>query len=388
MASMDRTARTEEAHPRLVDALLAVGMALAVSVVIAADLEGTGQAQPAAYLFALCFGLLMLARRRFPRTVLAVTILGIFAYYALGYPPIGISLPAVAAAYSAAEANRTRWAAGAGAVLIAVSAYFRIKEGQPTAYLVSYELITNIALIAAAIALGVTVRMRRESRAQQERLNLLTAAQHAREAEQRIHDERIRMARDLHDVIGHTMSVISVHSNVAAEAIGNDDGAATRAIEQIRTATSETMKELRSTVKLLRSPESGNGRTAVGLDGVEQLFGSARETGLEVDASVTVAPDELSGTIDAAAYRIVQESLTNVIRHAHASSVRVTAGVEDGVLRLEIADDGSGSEAAASSGHGLIGMRERATQLGGYLSAEKTPAGFVVRAQLPAKLEP
>ncbi|HEX2248319.1 MAG TPA: histidine kinase, partial [Arthrobacter sp.] len=357
---MDRTARTEEAHPRLVDALLAVGMALAVSVVIAADLEGTGQARPAAYLFAVCFGLLMLARRRFPRTILAVTILGIFAYYALGYPPIGISLPAVAAAYSAAEADRTRWAVGAGAVLIAVAAYFRINEGLPTAYLVSYELITNVALIAAAIALGVTVRMRRESRAQQERLNLLTAAQHAREAEQRIHEERLRMARDLHDVIGHTMSVISVHSNVAAEAIGNDDGAASRAIEQIRTAASETMKELRSTVKLLRSPQSDTGRTAMGLDGVEQLLSSARETGLAVDAAITVVPGELSGTIDAAAYRIVQESLTNVIRHARASSVKVAAGVEDGVLRLEIADNGSGSETAASSGHGLIGMRERA----------------------------
>jgi signal transduction histidine kinase len=385
-----------QADPRTVDALLAAGMALAVAVVIAADLEGTGRASLPAYLFAAGFGALLLVRRRYPRAVLVLTVLGIFGYYALGFPPIGIALPAVGAMYSAAEQGRTRDA-------MAVSAYFRISEGQPQSYLFSYELVTNIALIAAAIALGVAVRMQRETRLQQERLDALAAAERARHAEGLVHAERMRMARDLHDVIGHTMSVISLHSNVAAEAIGHDDGAASRAVEQIRAAASETMKELRSTVRLLRTQHQEDVRSTVGLEGVGRLAEAARETGLDVNLAITVAPGELSTTIDAAAYRIIQESLTNVLRHSGASAVRIDAAVDGGILTLEVTDNGdpnagrrAGAGASAgeppmevSNGHGIVGMRERATALGGYLSTTgPSPGGFSVRAQLPARLDP
>jgi signal transduction histidine kinase len=384
-------------RPLRVDALLATGMALAIAVVIAADLEKTGRASLPAYLFAAGFGGLLLVRRRYPRAVLVLTVLGIFVYYALGFPPIGIALPAVGAMYSAAELDRTRDAMAAGAALVAVSAYFRISEGQPQSYLFSYELVTNIALIAAAIALGVAVRMQRETRLQQQRLDALAAAERARHAEGLVHAERMRMARDLHDVIGHTMSVISLHSNVAAEAIGHDDGAASRAVEQIRSAASETMTELRSTVKLLRTPHQEDVRSTVGLEGVGRLAQAARETGLEVNMAINVAPGELSATIDAAAYRIIQESLTNVLRHSGASAVRIGAAVDSGILTVEVTDNGvtaagfgSGQPAMeASSGHGIVGMRERAGALGGHLSTTgPSPGGFSVRAQLPARLGP
>jgi signal transduction histidine kinase len=384
-------------RPLRVDALLAAGMALAIAVVIAADLEKTGRASLPGYLFAAGFGALLLARRRYPRAVLVLTILGIFGYYALGFPPIGIALPAVGAMYSAAERGRTRDAMAAGAVLVAVSAYFRISEGQPQSYLFSYELITNIALIAAAIALGVAVRMQRETRLQQERLNALAAAERSRHAEGLVQAERMRMARDLHDVIGHTMSVISLHSNVAAEAIGHDDGAASRAVEQIRAAASETMKELRSTVRLLRTQHQEDFRSTVGLDGVGRLAEAARETGLDVNLAINVAAGELSTTIDAAAYRIIQESLTNVLRHSGASAVRIGATVDSGILTLEVTDNGVPGAGAGigerplevSSGHGIVGMRERATALGGYVSTTgPSPGGFCVKAQLPARLDP
>jgi signal transduction histidine kinase len=394
-----------QASPPRVDSLLAAGMALAIAVVIAADLEGTGRASLPAYLFAAGFGALLLVRRRYPRAVLVLTVLGIFGYYAVGFPPIGISLPAVGAMYSAAEQDRTRDAAAAGAVLVAVSAYFRISEGQPQSYLFSYELVTNIALIAAAIALGVAVRMQRETRIQQVRLDALAAAERARHAESLVHAERMRMARDLHDVIGHTMSVISLHSNVAAEAIGHDDGVASRAVEQIRTAASETMKELRSTVRLLRTPHQEDVRSSVGLEGVGRLAEAARETGLDVNLAINVGPGELSTTIDAAAYRIIQESLTNVLRHSGASAVRIGASVDGDILTLEVTDNGIpgagvrgrvGTSAGAGeplmkvpNGHGIVGMRERVTALGGYLSTTgPSPGGFSVRAQLPARLDP
>jgi signal transduction histidine kinase len=210
----------------------------------------------------------------------------------------------------------------------------------------------------------------------------------------------MRMARDLHDVVGHTMSVISLHSNVAAEAIGHDDGAASRAVEQIRGAASETMKELRSTVRLLRTPHQDDLRSTVGLSGVGRLAEAARETGLDVDLAVSVAPGELSTTIDAAAYRIIQESLTNVLRHSGASAVKIGAAVDKGILTLEVTDNGTaaagnGTAAAGeisnhpSKGHGIIGMRERATTLGGYVSTTgPSRDGFSVHARLPARLDP
>lgn len=304
--------------------------------------------------------------------------------------------------FSAAEQDRTRDASAAGAALVSVSAYFRISEGQPQSYLFGYELVTNMALIAAAIALGVAVRMQRETRLQQKRLDALAAAERARHAEGLVHAERMRMARDLHDVIGHTMSVISLHSNVAVEAIGGDDDAASRAVEQIRAAASETMKELRSTVRLLRTPDQEDVRSTVGLEGVGRLAEAARETGLAVKLAINVAPGELSTTIDAAAYRIIQESLTNVLRHSGASAVRIVASVDGGILTLEVTDNGnpdtgvrgrvdagaSGPSVEVPNGNGIVGMRERATALGGYLSTTgPSVGGFSVRAQLPARLD-
>ena len=384
------TESVTSADRRLVDVLLAVATTLAVAVVIAADFAGFDRRDPPAYLFALGFGLLVLARRRAPRLVLVLTVLGIFTYYALQFPPIGIALPAVAALYSAAEVGRTRWAVGAGLVLVSVSAYFRIAEGLPTDYLLSYELLTNVALVAAAIALGVSVRSRRETRLHQEELRAVMAAEQVREAEHRVQAERMRIARDLHDVVGHTMSVIAVHGNVAAEAIGHDDAAARRAVDQIRSATAATMRDLRATVRVLRSPGTDVERGAVGLSGVAHLVDRAREAGVDVDLDLDVPEGHLDGAIDAAAYRIVQESLTNVIRHSGAGRAAVTARVRDGGLEIIVTDDGRGAPVARPDGAatGLAGMRERIALLGGQLSAGPGDnGGFVVRARLPARLE-
>ncbi len=389
------------ADPRVVDLVLAIAMTLAIGVVIAANFEGARSSSPAAYLFAVGFGVLVAVRRRAPRTMLVLTLLGIFAYYALGFPVIGIALPAVAALYSAAELGFTWWAAGAGTVLVAVSGYFRIVDGQPTAYLYGYELVTNVALVAAAIALGVAVRLTRQARADAERVRVLAAAEQSLAAEQRIQAERMHLARDLHDVVGHNLSVVALHAGVASEAVGRDDAAARAALEHVRTATSGTLHELRATVKLLRRPvdstASGpaNRRDAppaasTGLAGLDALVGPARATGLDVEVDVDVPPGTLDATVDAAAFRIVQESLTNVLRHADARRVRVLAAVDDGQLRVEVADDGRGTGATSpdgAHGSGIPGMRERAALLGGTLTVGDAPdGGFTVVADLPARL--
>jgi signal transduction histidine kinase len=374
---------------RLLDGLLAMVMTLTVAVVIAADLENSGRRDPAAYLFAIVFGALVLARRRAPRLMVVLTVLGIFAYYTLDFPPIGIALPAAAALYCAADAGRTWWAFGAGLLLIVVAAVARIADGLPTSYLISYEFLTNVALAAAATALGVNVRLRRQARFHQEQLFASQAAEQAREAEHRLQAERMAIARDLHDAVGHTMSIIAVHANVAAEAIGSDDLAARRAVEEIREATGATMRELRGTVKVLRSPGGDVERGALGLSGIWRLVDSAREAGVEVDLDLDVPDGRLDGAIDAAGYRIVQESLTNVIRHSGARRAAVTARLHDSRLELVISDDGHGRAASgtATTGAGLIGMQERTTMLGGDFCAGNGDRGFVVRAVLPARLD-
>ncbi|EHR50265.1 signal transduction histidine kinase [Saccharomonospora marina XMU15] len=384
-----KPASPDGVDPRVVDAVLAVAMALAVAVVIAADLERTGRAVPAAYLFAAGFGVLVLARRRAPRVVLWLTVLGIFAYYTFGFPPIGIALPAIAALYSAAERSHLRSAAIAGVVLTAVAAYARIEEGLPTAYVASYEFLTNVALVAAAIAFGYSVHLRREARSQQERLNALTVLEQELAAENRVNTERMRIARDMHDVVGHGMSVIVLHGNVAAEAIGHDEAAAARAVQRIRDAAATTMRDLRATVKLLRTPGAGaDEREAVGLSALPNLCRVARDAGVVAELRMDADPERVDGAVSAAAYRVVQEALTNVIRHADAACVRVRVRMAGDELEVEVADDGRGSVAAQDrDGHGIAGMTERVTLLGGTLSARNgTAGGFVVRARIPARL--
>lgn len=375
--------------PRVTDVVLALAMALVVAVVIAADPAAVRHAGPGAYLFAVGFGALVLLRRRAPRTMLVITVLAVFVYYALQFAPIGTALPAIAALYSAAEMRRTGWAVGAGTALIAVATYYRTVGNTPEEALAPYELVTDVALVAAAIALGVAVRLSREARGHE-----------ARAAEQRLQAERLRISRDLHDVVGHNLSVIALHSGVAAEAVGRDDDAARRALGHVRDATSGTLHELRSTVRLLRgsvggssdvaAPDSGSAEAPAptGLAGVSTLVRSAQATGLGIDVTLDVPPGLLDGAIDAAAYRIVQESLTNVLRHAAATRVAVSVRVTDGRLVLGVSDDGRGAGPGLVPGSGISGMRERVALLGGTLTMGDAPGGgFRVAADLPLRLE-
>jgi signal transduction histidine kinase len=377
----EQSASPLSVDPRVTDVALALAMALVVAVVIAVDADTVQRTGAGAYLFAAGFGALVLFRRTAPRTVLVVTVLAVFVYYALGFAPIGMALPAVAALYSAAEMRHTGWAVGAGVTLVAVSTYFRVAGDDTEDQLTPYDLVTNVALVAAAIALGVAVRLTHQVRAHE-----------ARAAEQRLQAERLRIARDLHDVVGHNLSVIALHSGVAAEAVGRDDDAARGALEHVRAATSGTLRELRSTVKVLRG-SMGGAVAPTGLAGVDALARPARAAGLAVDVDLDVPEGALDGAIDAAAYRVVQESLTNVLRHAAATRVAVRARVHGGRLVLRVADDGRGAGPGLVPGSGLSGMRERVAVLGGDLTAGDLTAGdapgggFVVTADLPLRLE-
>jgi signal transduction histidine kinase len=381
--------QVQEDHVPLwvLDLLLGIAVALVIALAISTDQGGRQGPDAIAYLFACGFGALMLVRRRFPVAVLVVTMFMLFAYYILGYPAIGMAVPVAAALYSAAELRHLAASIVISLILIGVSTYFRIVGGEDIAYLLGYELISTVTLMAAAIALGDSTRSRRALRAEQEQTARLIEQEHAHRAEQRVQAERVRMARDLHDVIGHSISVISLHADVAREAIGNDDEVARQALGHIRAASSETMRELRATVKLLRNPTSEQpDRSITSLINLATLLDSATASGLTVDVHIDGEVVGLPATVDMAAYRIVQESLTNVIRHANATQVTLTIAVGAYELRLQVADNGTNLLSDVIPGSGIAGMLERARLLGGTLTTRRLPSGgFEVNATLPLR---
>jgi len=383
-AHVPRTARWARLDDRLADVALAVSVTLVISWVVATDPSAISPVK--GVLCAAVFGALLLWRRRFPVIILVITIFLIFGYYAAGFPPIGMVLPAVGALYSAAEMRRTVWAIGCAAILITVSTFFRLGEVEPQAALNGYSFVTELALAAASLALGAAVRWAREARERSARIAELTAAEEALAAESRMQEERMRIARDLHDTIGHTLSVASLHAAVAAEAT---EVAATRsALTEVRTATSEALRELRRTVKVLRAESSAGPAPALGLASLDRVLDAARAAGLRVQEEIPVTADALPRAVDAAAYRIVQESVTNVLRHAEASSLCVRAELTGGILTIRISDDGHGVAQAPprQEGAGIQGMRERAELQGGTLTATAGPDGFTVEARLPASI--
>jgi signal transduction histidine kinase len=377
----------ERVEPRLTDASLAVAVTLVISLVIAAD--GPDSTPLPGFACAAGFGALLLLRRKLPLSVLAVTVLGIFAYYALDLPPIGMVLPAVGALYSTAEVRRTSSAVLGAAVLIAVSSFFRFDDLDQRAQITGYGFVTELALAAAAIALGSVVRLVRQVRTQSAHIAALTAAEQSRIAEARMQSERVQIARDLHDTIGHTLSVASLHTSVAAEAEDPDDR--TAALERVRGATSVALRELRRTVRVLREEPTGEATpgpaSALGLASVSAVVDAARVAGVDVDIAVDLDPSALPRPVDAAAFRIVQESMTNVLRHSGATAARISAQMHGDEIIVRIVDDGHGGSTEPEPGAGIRGMRERAELLGGRLGAGPTSEGFTVEAHLPIELE-
>lgn len=375
------------ARPWFVDALVGTVLALALVLIIATSADGHGIDEPGAFAFAVGFGALMLLRRRMPRSVLALSVLGVFAYYTLDYPPIGVALPVIAALFSAAEIGLLGWAIGAGAVVFVVSMFFRLRDGvEAVGYLIGYESVSNIALFAAAITLGYGVRARRIRAAQQAEIVRLTEAQLTRDVESRMRSEREKISRELHDTVGHTMSVIALHAGAGAESVGRDDTAASDAFSRIREASTKSLTELRSMVHILRS-DAHDVLGVRSLSAAADLAETARGAGIDVVMDVTTSPDDVSAPVDAAAFRVIQESITNVIRHASASRIEVSARIDDERLHIIVCDNGTGSPADTASGYGHAGMAERVRLLGGSLSVRSGDGGgYTVDATLPTRL--
>jgi signal transduction histidine kinase len=248
------------------------------------------------------------------------------------------------------------------------------------------ETVAYLALVLGALAAGDAVRARQELvrvLAQEEERERAALAQH------RFDEQRLRYAHELHDVVGHALVAINVRASAAAHLARREQPVSpVAALDEIASVSAEALGELRAALKGLRSDQSEVvplRPPGAGLADLGDLIAGVKGAGLTVDLDVTAAPEGIPPVIGHAGYRIVQEGLTNVLRHSTAEHARVRIGQHEGVLLVEVLDDGQASPATgAGGGHGVLGMRERAAALGGSCEAGRLPGGgWRVRARIP-----
>jgi signal transduction histidine kinase len=341
----------------------------------------------AAYLLVVAACLALVARRRYPLAVLALSGAAVVTYSLLGYVNGAVLLAPAIALYSVAKAFSVRWTLSIsvltlGGLMAATAANnpFGLTGG-------GFDLIP--AVIAAAVFGGIAVRNR----------NAYVASIQARaegEALRRVDEERLRIARELHDVVAHTMATINVQAGMAAHVLADQPAVAGEALQTIRAASKDGLRELRAILNVLRQADEGDPtQPAPGLAQLDALVSGAERAGLPVAVRRFGSPRTLPAPVDVTAYRIVQESLTNVIRHAGPATATVVISYDGLGLQLEITDTGLGvgpgplALAGGTAGYGLTGMRERVAAVGGTIQAGPGPGGgFRVLARLPAPPQP
>jgi signal transduction histidine kinase len=347
--------------------------------------------------FVLGYGLVLLhtlplaARRRFPLAVLATTVASGVAFVALDLAPDILWVAIPVAVYSVA-AYGDRWVALAGlAVAEAGLAVVQLTPGRTGAN----TWVGNMAFLAAAWLLGHFVGVRRLYVLQLEERT--AELEQAREelARRAVTEERLRLARELHDVVAHAMSVIAVQSGVGAHVANTQPKEAAKALVAIEATSRAALEELRRLLGVLRQADDPQGDLAPvpGLADLEGLLAEVGKAGLAVRLRVNGTRPPLPAGVDLSAYRIVQEALTNVVKHAGSAHAQVTIGYRDLEVTVEIIDDGRGAvtpagDGGAGTGQGLIGMRERVAAFGGDLEVGPGPdGGFRVAARLPLAVE-
>jgi signal transduction histidine kinase len=240
-----------------------------------------------------------------------------------------------------------------------------------------------LSLVAAWIV-GRIIRGRRERTHELEALTRELEAQRDLQAQAAVAVERGRIARELHDIVAHNVSMMVVQAGAASRVLEGNQQHVRDALAAIADTGRETVDEMRRLLGVLRS--SGDGLALSpqpGLRDLEELVRSVREAGLPVELRVEGVPVALPPAVDLSAFRIVQEALTNTRKHAGSARAQVTVTYRDGSVELEVRDNGSGSGHGGGRGHGLLGMRERVALFGGELEAGRGEHGFTVRARLP-----
>jgi len=352
---------------------------------------------PAVMIFTLAAWLPLLGRTRWPVLVLALTttveclhlaVLPFAGAYTTSGVAMGAYQPVPIATCVAAwtVASRRRWPTGWLAGGLAAGALLAVGVIAQPGFLVVTDMVM-FDLVIIATAAGVLVSLRRERTARRDR-------EFREETRRQVNDERLRIARDLHDMIAHHLALVNAQASVA-EYLMRDEPKAAAALGGISVHSRQALDELRATVGLLRS-EGDNpagavaGHSTPGIDKLGELAAGFRSAGTEVALTVDGVPAELPPGGDLAVYRIVQESLTNAAKHAPGATAAVNLHWHHDRLALAVTNGPAAGRQPGYRGpgtrHGIIGMQERARSCGGTLVAQPAPGGgFAVRAAIPVK---
>jgi signal transduction histidine kinase len=367
--------------PFVVDAALGGGVALGL---LAGTLAEGRSVDAGAVALLLAVAAALTLRRRHPVAVLGALNAITVGWYLGARPGLLITLAPMIACYTLAADRGWRWglAGAAGTALVQILAIRVVLGDTETAGVVPIAVLLAATAASAGTAVGyyrallaaTRAELARETRTREERARRLAA------------EERLRIARELHDVFGHAMAAISVQAGVGLHVIDRRPAQARAALAAIKEVCDDGLTDVKTILGILRSDPAGEEPRAPrgGLARLGELVGTAEAAGLRVELRVDGDPRPLPAPVDMAAYRIIQEALTNVMRHAEARTVRLTLEHEPSRLSVRIRDDGVGARTDTAGGHGIDGMRERARALSGHLTAAPHPGGgFEVHAELP-----
>ncbi|MGW2432679.1 sensor histidine kinase [Streptomyces sp. NPDC001640] len=322
-------------------------------------------------------GLALAALRRAPLVVLAVTGLCAVGYQAAGFDVLAVSY--LVAVYGAVRAgHRAITVAASVTMLVALNLTALVfRDGPVGEALARPRGVLELAWLIAAFAAGEAVRQAERRADEAERTREETARRRADE-------ERLHIARELHDSLTHQISIIKGQSEVAVHLARRRGEQVPHTLLAIQEAGREATRELRATLQALRDDDTAPPR---GLDHIPELVERAGSTGLKTTLTIKGQRPDVSTAVGRTAYRIVQESLTNIARHAAAATASVRIDYRPDALAIRIDDDGKATpDTAPTLGLGLLGMRERVTALGGRLRAEpRGERGFTVQAELPVE---
>ncbi|TMR10475.1 sensor histidine kinase [Nonomuraea turkmeniaca] len=358
------------------------------------------------YVLLIVSGVVVAVRRRWPVPVFVTTALASLVYYTLDFPDGPGWLGLFVALYTLAaygEGRRSLVIAGVGTSVLAIGWLVAAADIEPRAAIGWVYFRIGASVMSAA--LGESVRSRQVIAVEAQERAELAERTREEEARARVGAERLRIAREVHDTVAHAIAIINVQSGVTAHVLDKRPEVAREALRAIEQTSSRALREMRAILGVLRDDDGDDDgrRPYPGLGQIDELAVKAREAGLDVKLEETPPAGPLPSAVGSAAYRIVQESITNVVRHV--GPTRVTVALNPGIEALEIrvTDEGrraapghdsadpylpaphpTSSGSSAKPGRGIVGMRERCQLLGGELDAGPIPGGgFEVRARLP-----
>jgi signal transduction histidine kinase len=368
-----------------------VALAIGVGVLVIADAALAADPPPASaldYVLLSVAALTLAARRRAPRVVLLVTTVCVVWYLLRTEPSVIPVVPVLVAKYTAVSAGHRYWAIAVVSPVVAGALYANLTGGDGTLTRdVVADAILPLGWFTAAFVMGEVSRQRQAYLNQVEQRAVEAERSRDETARRRATEERLRIARELHDSLTHSISVIKVQAGVAIHLARKRGEQVPDTLLAIQEASQDATRELRATLDVLRStPDQPGSADVSGLDQLPDLVERSRSAG--VPATVTVRGERrvLPPEVDRAAYRIVQEALTNVARHADQASATVRIEYTQNGLIIQVDNDGGQVEPAnrPMAGMGLLGMRERVVAVGGQLRAAPRPeGGFSVRAEIP-----